>query len=141
MDFAIQRNLQKKNYSFEKLNIPEELRDDALWQDAICTFDKFSKEETPVDKLMVIARTMRILNQIFNMASIKEGKQAAAEEEYNMLTYVVSKSISAFKLYSNFQFIKLFGQGEGAANNLQRSLSTLESVIMIIIGDDNENNN
>lgn len=72
LDLAIQRNLQKKQYSFENLDIPVELRDDALWLDAICTFDKFSKEETPVEKLMVIARTVRILNQIFHMASSKE---------------------------------------------------------------------
>jgi hypothetical protein len=44
------------------LGIREELHDDALWLDAICTFDKFSKEETPVEKLMVIARTIRILS-------------------------------------------------------------------------------
>jgi hypothetical protein len=79
-----------------------ELHDDALWLDAICTFDKFSKEETPVEKLMVIARTIRILHQIFHMARSK-GQGATADDEYAMLTYVVSKSISAFKLYSNFQ--------------------------------------
>lgn len=85
------------------MEIREELRDDSLWLDAICTFDKFSKEETPVDKLSVIARTIRILSQIFNMACTKEGCQATADDEYAMLTYVVSKSISSFKLYSNFQ--------------------------------------
>jgi len=43
------------------LGIKEELHDEALWLDAICTFDKFSKEETPVDKLLVVSRTIRIL--------------------------------------------------------------------------------
>lgn len=103
LDLEIQRNLLKKKYSFENLEIKEELQDESLWLDAICTFDKFSKEETPVDKLNVIARTLRILSQVYNMACAKEGQQATADDEYGMLTYVVSKSISSFKLYSNFQ--------------------------------------
>ena len=52
----------RKQYTFESLGIRKELHDDALWLDAICTFDKFSKEETPVDKLQVISRTLRIIS-------------------------------------------------------------------------------
>ena len=52
-----------------------------------------------------------------------------------MLIYVVSKSISAFKLYSNFQFIKLFSYDLRSGDNLQRSLSILESVILFILND------
>ena len=85
------------------MEIAKELHDEALWLDAICTFDKFSKEETPVDKLNVIARTLRILAQVFHMACQKDDAQATADDEIPMLIYVVSKSISAFKLYSNFQ--------------------------------------
>jgi hypothetical protein len=73
-----------------------------LWLDAICTFDKFSKEETPVDKLMVISRTLNILQQVFHMASISADAHASADDELPMLIYVISKSLSAFKLYSNF---------------------------------------
>lgn len=103
LDLEIQRILQRKQYTFESLEIIKELHDEALWLDAICTFDKFSKEETPVDKLNVIARTLRILAQVFHMASTRDDGQATAEDEIPMLIYVVSKSISAFKLYSNFQ--------------------------------------
>lgn len=84
------------------MEIREELHDEALWLDAICTFDKFSKEETPVDKLMVISRTLNILQQVFHMASISADAQASADDELPMLIYVISKSLSAFKLYSNF---------------------------------------
>ena len=103
--------------------------------DAICTFDKFSKEETPVDKLQVISRTLRIISQVFHMACIKDNAQAAAEDELPMLIYVVSKSISSVKLYSNFQFIKLFSYDLRSGDNLQRSLSILESVILYILND------
>lgn len=103
IDLEIQKNLLKKRYTFENLQIPVELHDQSLWVDAICTFDKFSKEETPVDKLSVIARTMRILSLVYNMAFTKEGKNVSADDEYCLLIYVVSKSISSFKLYSNFQ--------------------------------------
>ena len=51
LDSEIQRIIQRRQYSFETLGIKQELHDEALWLDAICTFDKFSKEETPVDKL------------------------------------------------------------------------------------------
>jgi|LauGreDrversion4_2_1035121.scaffolds.fasta_scaffold66714_1 hypothetical protein len=36
------------------------------------------------------------------MACSKEDAQAAADDEIKMLTYVVSRSISSYRLYSNF---------------------------------------
>jgi hypothetical protein len=36
------------------------------------------------------------------MASISADAQASADDELPMLIYVISKSLSAFKLYSNF---------------------------------------
>lgn len=62
LDLEISRILQKNQYNFENLEIAKELHDETLWQDAISTFDKFSKEETPVEKLNIIARTMRIIS-------------------------------------------------------------------------------
>ena len=135
LDLEIQRIIVRKQYTFENLGIRRELHDDALWLDAICTFDKFSKEETPVDKLQVISRTLRIISQVFHMASTKDDSQATAEDELPMMLYVVSKSISAFKLYSNFQFIKLFSYDLKSGDILQRSLSILESVILSILND------
>jgi hypothetical protein len=72
LDLEIQRIIQRRQYNFETLGIKQELHDEALWLDAICTFDKFSKEETPVDKLQVISRTLRIVSQVFHMACIKD---------------------------------------------------------------------
>ena len=118
LDIEIQKTVQRKQYTLESLEISKELYDEALWQDAIGTFDKFCKEETPVEKLNVIARTLRILSQVFHMACAKDGAQATAEDEIPMLTYVVSKSISCFKLYSNFQFIKLFSWELKSGDNL-----------------------
>ncbi len=37
------------------------------------------------------------------MASLKDDREMTFDEEMSMLTYVISKSISAFKLYSNYQ--------------------------------------
>ena len=72
LDLEIQRIIQRRDYTFETLEIKQDLKDEALWLDAICTFDKFSKEETPVDKLQVISRTLRIISQVFHMACIKD---------------------------------------------------------------------
>jgi len=32
-----------------------------LWEDAINIFDQFIKEETPLDKLQVVLRTMKVI--------------------------------------------------------------------------------
>ena len=56
-----------------------------------------------MDKLLVIQRTIRICAQIYHMASIKDDREMTAEEEIIMVTYVVSKSVSAFRLFSNYQ--------------------------------------
>lgn len=37
------------------------------------------------------------------MASIKDGREMTFDEEITMVTYVVAKSVSAFRLYSNYQ--------------------------------------
>jgi hypothetical protein len=57
----------------ESLGFQQELQDDELWIDAISTFDKLTKEETPLDKLRVILRTVRICSSVFEMASLKPG--------------------------------------------------------------------
>ena len=58
-----------------------------------------------------------------------------ADDELNIFIYVVSKSISSYKLYSNFQFIKLFSYDLRSGDNIQRSLSILESIILFILND------
>jgi len=37
------------------------------------------------------------------MASVKDNREMTFDEEMSMMTYIVSKSISAHKLYSNYQ--------------------------------------
>ena len=37
------------------------------------------------------------------MASIKDDREMTFDEELVMVTYVVSKSVSAFRLFSNYQ--------------------------------------
>jgi Vacuolar sorting protein 9 (VPS9) domain len=88
-----------------------------------------------VDKLSVINRTLNIISQVFRMASTKDNADVTADDELPMMIYVVSKSISAVKLYSNFQFIKLFSYDMKSGDNLQRALSILESVIVTILHD------
>jgi hypothetical protein len=74
-----------------------------LWLDAICTFDKLIKEETPVDKLMVIARTINIINEVFRIVSVSNNTFiGSADDELSVLIYVISKSMTTVKLYSNF---------------------------------------
>jgi hypothetical protein len=102
MDIEIQKMVQKKKYTLMSLQFPTELQDEELWIDAISTFDKLSKEETPMEKLNVILRTYTIISEVFHMASLKEGRQMDVEIEIPMMTYVISRSISAVKLYSNF---------------------------------------
>jgi len=36
------------------------------------------------------------------MASVKDGKDMTSDTEIPILTYIIYKSISAFKLYSNY---------------------------------------
>lgn len=73
-----------------------------MWIDAIATFDKFCKEETPMEKLHVLLRTIRICSSIFEMASLKADEMMTADDELMMMTYVVSRSTSSSKLYSNY---------------------------------------
>ncbi|CDW80527.1 UNKNOWN [Stylonychia lemnae] len=133
VDIEIQRNLQKNHYTFQTLDFPEELQDESLWIDAISAFDKFSKEETPMEKLQVVLRTVQICSQVYHMANIKDNKEMTFDEEINMLTYVVYKSISAFKLYSNYQFIKLFNVELKNGNSFDKALNSLEAVISYIL--------
>jgi hypothetical protein len=66
-----------------------------MWVDAITTFDKLVKEETPLDKLMVISRTINIIREIFGIVSISSGKNiGGVDDEYPVLLYVISKSLS-----------------------------------------------
>lgn len=102
MDIDIQKMLIRKKFTLQALKLPEELQDEELWIDAISSFDKLSKEETPMEKLNVIMRTQMICSEVYHMASLKENREMTADDEPLMVTYVVSRSISAVKLYSNF---------------------------------------
>lgn len=102
VDQEIIKCIVEKQLNFQTLEFPDELQDETLWRDAICTFDKFSKEETPNDKLDIVMRTIRICSHVYHMASIKEGREMTFDEEIQMLTYVITKSTSSQKLYSNF---------------------------------------
>lgn len=87
----------------------------------------------------MIMRTYRIVSEVFHMASLKENRQMTADDEIPMMQYVISRSISAVKLYSNFmyahltynihRFIKLFNVEIGQGTLKQKVLDMLELVI------------
>jgi len=104
-----------------------------LWEDAINIFDQFIKEETPLDKLQVVLRTMKICSHIYHMASVKDNREMTFDEEMSMMTYIVSKSISAHKLYSNYQFIRLFNIELAHGDPLAMALSCIDAVIQYIL--------
>ena len=86
----------------ESLDFPEELQDPDLWTDAISIFDKFALAETPLDKLSVLLRTIRVCSSVFQMASVKAGQMMTADDEFMMLIYIIAKSSAAKKLYTNY---------------------------------------
>lgn len=57
----------------DELGFSDELKDPELWVEAISAFDMFCKEETPMEKLNVLLRTLRICSAVFEMATIKDG--------------------------------------------------------------------
>ena len=49
------------------MDIPDEMKDENLWTEAVLTFDKIVREDTPSEKRMVIFRTLHIAKQTWNM--------------------------------------------------------------------------
>ena len=62
------------------LDFPLELQDEELWFTPIRTFDKFIKEETPMEKTSVLLRTIQICASIYNMASMKTSQEMTADD-------------------------------------------------------------
>jgi hypothetical protein len=52
---------------------------------------------------MVIARTINIINEVFRIVSVSNNIFiGSADDELSALIYVISKSMTTVKLYSNF---------------------------------------
>jgi len=64
VDVEILRKLQRMSENGETdlvgMDIPDEMKDENLWTEAVSTFDTIVKEDTPYDKRQVIFRTMHI---------------------------------------------------------------------------------
>lgn len=70
-DRELYQKLQVCDFTMEKLEFPEELQDEQLWIEPIQIFDKFQAVETPLEKLNILLRTLRLCSQIFQLANHK----------------------------------------------------------------------
>jgi hypothetical protein len=56
-----------------------------------------------MEKLSILLRTINICSSVYTMACLKSSQLMVADDAQTMIIYVISRSNSQVKLFSNYQ--------------------------------------